>query len=224
MYCLCCNEALLPEVTWGNIIFFQAPTNLCSSCHQKLYMLQGNRCIRCSRECDTEVCGDCQQWNTIYDGEDPLTYNYSIYSYNTKVKEILAQWKYRGDYQLVNIFKEQFRKTFAAYFPSDTIVVPIPLSKERLRERAFNQAQTLASFLPVKIDSVLERVHSEKQSKKSRVERLNTKSPFKMTKTIEKTVILVDDLYTTGITLRHAAALLKANGCPKVYAYTLIRA
>jgi len=94
---------------------------------------------------------------------------------------------------------------------------------ERLQERGFNQAEVLAAFLPIENRSLLTRIHSEKQSKMTRSERISTKNPFEIVGHINKKVILVDDIYTTGRTLRHAATLLKEHGCPQVYAYTLIR-
>lgn len=224
MYCLSCEEVLFPEVSWRNIFFFTKPPLLCGSCHQMLYRLQNERCTRCSREYKEDICRDCQRWDALYEQDDPLFYNYSIYSYNEKMQAILARWKYRGDYEVGYLFKDQLKSVYKKHFPSGATIVPIPLSEERMQERAFNQAHMLASFLSDDVESVLTRSHSEKQSKKTRQARLNTENPFKMTKKIQKPVILVDDLYTTGITLRHAASLLKENGCPKVYAYTLIRA
>lgn len=224
MNCLCCNERVIPEISWQNVFFFMTPAPVCPACKHMLYMLKGKRCTVCSREYEERVCPDCRKWETFYRKDDPLTYNYSIYAYNPKIREILARWKYRGDYQLGGMFKEPFRGSFRNRFPSEAMIVPIPLSHERMMERAFNQAQMLASFLSTEIHPILARIHGEKQSKKTRKERLGTTNPFKLTKTIHKPVILVDDLYTTGITLRHAAVLLRDNGCPEVYAYTLIRA
>lgn len=71
---------------------------------------------------------------------------------------------------------------------------------------------------------VFSRMFSEKQAKKSRFERIMMKNPFKQTEPFNKPVVLVDDIYTTGRTLRHAAQLLTENGCPEVYALTLCRA
>ena len=224
MNCLTCDDVLLPEVSWVNIILFKAPTHLCAVCAQKFRTLQGKRCLQCSREYDGKVCGDCKEWNGLYDGDDPLSFNYSIYNYNGMMEETLARWKYRGDYQLGNIFKESFKVAFKARFPNECVVVPIPLSNERMCSRAFNQADMLATFLPAEKEYVLTRTNTEKQSKKTRIERLTSTNPFKIKRKIKKPVILVDDIYTTGTTLRHAAIILKSNGCPEVYAYTLIRA
>src|SRR5690625_1097913 len=80
-----------------------------------------------------------------------------------------------------------------------------------------------SACLPAENKDILTRIHSEKQSKKTRSERLSADNPFVAAKKVNKPVILVDDIYTTGTTLRHAATLLKEQGCPEVYAYTLIR-
>lgn len=158
--------------------------------------------------------------------EDPLTRNVSIYTYNPLMREIIAKWKYRGDYMLIHMFRHIVRDTFLKQFTSiakKALIVPIPLSHDRLLERGFNQAEALAHMLPGSQGNILMRTHSEKQSKKTRVERLSSQNPFAMKKKINKPVILVDDIYTTGMTLRHAAAILRKNGCPVVYAFTLIR-
>src|SRR5699024_5852153 len=99
-------------------------------------------------------------------------------------------------------------------------------SKERLINRGFNQSLAIAEKLARNtsdIQQVLQRIHSEKQSKKTRSQRIFGKNPFKLIKKTNKSVILVDDIYTTGTTLRHAATLLKQGGCPAIYSYSLIR-
>ncbi|MDY0405083.1 ComF family protein [Virgibacillus sp. 179-BFC.A HS] len=181
--------------------------------------------MRCSRMSPNEICPDCQLWQKKFAGDDPLAANHSIFVYNETMQQIIAKWKYRGDYILGNAFKTTFRKGFQQYFGKwkNPIVIPIPLSEERLEERGFNQAQMLAEFLPAKISDSLSRTAGEKQSKKNRKQRLSAQNPFRVDRPINKAVILVDDIYTTGTTLRHAASVLKENGCPKVAAYTLIR-
>jgi competence protein ComFC len=156
--------------------------------------------------------------------KDALANNHSIYAYNDFMQNLIAKWKYRGDYQLGQAFKHPMMDAFSHEFlKKKAVAVPIPLSEERLIERGFNQAKMLAHFLPFQSVEALNRVHGEKQSKKTRNERIFTENPFILNTPIKKPVILVDDIYTTGATIRHAAALLKEHGTPEVYSLTLIR-
>jgi len=188
----------------------------------KLDEITGKRCRRCSRRSEKSICFDCERYGRT---KDSLVFNYSLYSYNEHIQEIVAKWKYRGDYVLGKVFEESFQQAFKKIFPRshEYSIVPIPLSGERLKERAFNQAEMLAGFLTNQPLHALTRVHGEKQSKKTRRERMGAMNPFKSIKQLNKPAILVDDIYTTGTTLRHAAHKLKQAGCPKVYGFTLIR-
>ncbi|WP_052360647.1 ComF family protein [Oceanobacillus manasiensis] len=223
MYCLWCDQEIISSVNWGNLMLPPRSLTLCEECEGKLERITGSRCEKCSRKSAEQICSDCQWWST--QKREVLAKNHSIYVYNAFMKEIIAKWKYRGDYVLKKVFEEAFleafRKEFGKY--KDTVLVPIPLSDARLAERGFNQAEALARQLPIQSKNLLTRTDSEKQSKKSRKQRIAGKNPFIMTETLNKPAILVDDIYTTGTTLRHAAELLRQNGCPKVSSYTLIR-
>ncbi|MFZ3576900.1 phosphoribosyltransferase family protein [Virgibacillus sp. DJP39] len=226
MYCLWCDEEIISTVTWSNFLLLPSQKKICSNCADGLEIIGGSRCSVCSRSCEDATCPDCVKWESLFVGGDTLTKNYSIYSYNPAIQAIVTKWKYRGDYCLGELFQQTIRQTFAKEFgtlPSNSILVPIPLSQERMKERGFNQAKILSDFLPLKTRDVLTRIHGEKQSKKTRFERITAQNPFFLNETVKKTVILVDDIYTTGTTLRHAASLLLENGCPEVYALTLIR-
>jgi competence protein ComFC len=176
----------------------------------------------------TDLCLDCER------GESQeinfLNKNRSVYLYNDFMKEMIARFKFRGDAELAHGFRfpmlEIYRKHFRSY-----LIVPIPLSEERLKERCFNQAQLLAEQLPGKVVPVLVRpVHSSKQSKKSRRERLSmTENPFMINPQFNKPVngekiLLIDDIYTTGTTVRQAANALQALNPELVCSLTLARA
>lgn len=223
MHCLACDEEIIIEQNWTNFLWPELPKNICTHCEDKFSYISRLRCRICARHGINGVCRDCIEWQKK---RNLLTKNESVFRYNEYIQECITKWKYRGDYQLGNIFKQawcnHFEKTYAKQL-KNYIIVPIPLSEEREKERGFNQAEMLAQFLSPHIHLILERNHSEKQSKKSKKERLQNENPFHLKETIKKPVILVDDIYTTGITLRHAANVLKDNGIPVVYSYTLIR-
>ncbi|MEN2768729.1 ComF family protein [Ornithinibacillus xuwenensis] len=225
MNCLWCHDEMIIEIDWKNLFIPPQPSALCVRCAKGLDELTGNRCQKCSRITDDKVCKDCLWWEEYSRQDDPIDFNYSVFTYNNMMKAIIAKWKYRGDYQLGYVFQKPFTEHFRKVFTTKkgAIVVPIPLSEERINERCFNQAMMLASFLPFEMVELLSRIHGEKQSKKSRYERLSTQNPFIIKESVNKPVILVDDIYTTGTTLRHAAELLKKNGCPIIYTYTLVR-
>jgi competence protein ComFC len=172
------------------------------------------------------LCTDCVRWQEDDEWKDVLTKNRSVYMYNEFMKEVVAIWKFRGDYAMAEAFQEEFRREFYRHFDHTFLIVPIPLSAERLYERGFNQAKALAELLNLPIHDILTRHHLEKQSKKSRRERLQTENVFQLsekTSLQDKHIVLIDDIYTTGTTLRHAAKVLLKAGAASVSSFTLAR-
>lgn len=228
MNCLWCDQEIVIKLHWKNVFVPDLQRQICSTCEQHLRVITGPICERCGRSFREKICSDCHLWSQQYN-QDPLEKNVAIFMYNDFLKEVITLWKYRGDYVLVNLFKFYFRECFLKHYKpiiKDAVIVPIPLSEERLLERRFNQAEALANLLNnrgIHINSLLVRKHSEKQSKKTRTERIHSINPFVALTTIRKPVILIDDLYTTGTTLRHAAKTLRLRGCPAVYSFTLAR-
>lgn len=226
-YCLWCQEEISQSIQWNNLFTLSKNDVLCLGCRKRLVKITGNRCVKCSRpQAEEGICYDCERWQTFYHMEDPLTANYSVYEYNVSMQEMIAKWKYRGDFCLHAIFRDSFCSEVQAFFTRKKInplLLPIPLSDERLKERGFNQATSLASLIGEPNEQIIERIHSEKQSKLSRLDRMQTTNPFKVTAEVTGDVLLIDDIYTTGRTLRHAAIVLKHAGASKVYASTLIR-
>jgi competence protein ComFC len=172
------------------------------------------------------LCTDCVRWQEDDEWKDVLMKNRSVYMYNEFMKEVVALWKFRGDYAIVEAFQKEFCREFYRHFDHTFLIVPIPLSAERLYERGFNQARALAELLNLLIHDILTRHHLEKQSKKSRRERLRTENVFRFsekTSLQDKHIVLIDDIYTTGTTLRHAAKVLVKAGAASVSSFTLAR-
>lgn len=228
-HCLWCHEEIMNEFSWKTLLFGVEGRKVCDCCQERFSLIKGETCKKCFRESKQPLCYDCRRWEDFFNGEDPLVKNVSTYTYNSFMQEVVAKWKYRGDYELVYMFTNVARRSFYNHFRAyleEAIIVPIPLSKERLEERHFNQSLALANTLMKdkrQISQLLSRINHEKQAKKTRRQRIFGKNPFKLEKKTNKTVILVDDIYTTGTTIRHAASLLLKNGCPQVFSYTLIR-
>ncbi|MFI8688007.1 ComF family protein [Rossellomorea sp. NPDC077527] len=170
-----------------------------------------------------DVCLDCYRWERDPEWLGILEHNHSFYHYNDFLKDYLARYKYRGDYALAQAFSQTI-KTYLAEAEYD-LIIPIPLSDERLYERGFNQSTALLEEAEVRPSHILTRWHSEKQSKKTRSERLLQEQGFRLEESDVKgkIILLFDDIYTTGTTLRQAANLLRDAGADTVSSLTLAR-
>jgi competence protein ComFC len=231
-FCLLCEGEIDSYFTWKSLFTHEELNRLCQQCHSKFERISGDTCGICGRPLallDAEyrsgnLCLDCRRWEEDEFWSRTLDQNRSLYNYSSFSKEVIAKFKFRGDYIVAEIFTEDFSKALQAL--QYDYLVPIPLSEERLYERGFNQSEAIikaAGFEPIHL---LTRIHTEKQSKKSRLERIHVEQVFKFDSGLDlkgKKILLVDDIYTTGSTLRHAARLLKDNGADKVYSLTLAR-
>ncbi|MGV6981401.1 ComF family protein [Bacillus pumilus] len=166
-------------------------------------------------------------WKERPDSTTVLVKNRSVYAYNDLMKDVLSRFKFRGDTALAELFKQDVRVVFKRSFSmKEPVLIPIPLSKERLKERGFNQSVILASLIGEPILQPLVKIHQSKQSKKKKNERLDQKGMFQITQTdaiVQRDVILIDDIYTTGATINDAARILKEAGAKSVSSFTLIR-
>lgn len=232
MRCLYCGEGIIPAIGWGNLFSREEEVLLCDQCTKQLVPIVGECCVRCSRPFEDlavefrkgEYCYDCARWEEDKEWKGILERNVSLYQYNDFLKGVISRYKFRGDYVLSKFLCKGLHKVLKDY--EYDLLVPIPLSNERLYERGFNQAEALileAGFIST---VVLKRTHTEKQSKKSREERIHLSNIFKLASEEEivgKKVLLVDDIYTTGSTLMHAGKLLKQHGALSVSSFTVAR-
>jgi len=109
---------------------------------------------------------------------------------------------------------------------NENLVIPVPLSKKRLRWRGFNQAELIAQKVAEKYNLKLDNKnlirikHKKPQAKLNEIHRLeNIKGCFSWQgeNLNKKNIILVDDVVTTGATLNECAKILKANGAGEVW-------
>ena len=187
-------------------------------------------CITCSRPLlrmdpqyiVNDQCLDCVRWEKDQEWAGTLEKNISVVTYNDFAQEVIARYKYRGDYILAHVFAYLMKKKICTL--TFNVIVPVPLSASRLYERGFNQSEAIiveSGYEPTKL---LTRTHTEKQSKKSRSERIHLPQVFQLETTVfSQHILLIDDIYTTGSTLRHAAKLLKDAGASSVSSLTFAR-
>ena len=119
----------------------------------------------------------------------------------------------------------------SGFFDGITLIVPLPLSKKKLRKRGYNQCDYIArgisakTGIPVAADLIKRTKANETQTHKTRDERwLNVEGIFSVTKpqSLEgQHILLVDDILTTGATLCSCASAIKSSCDCKVSILTL---
>ncbi len=186
-------------------------------------------CKRCGRPLRTETeeyCQDCKERKHRYDR------GVSLYIYGDTVRKSIARFKYHNRREYADSFAEEICRHLGRElrsFEADALI-PVPVSRRKRRKRGFNQAELLADGigkhlgLPVYRDLVRRIRDTVPQKDLNRSERQkNLKRAFKMAENVVKlqSVIIVDDIYTTGSTIDEMAAVLKSGGVRRVYFVTL---
>lgn len=223
MRCSLCHQEL--SINLSVIELFFPPIKCCRTCRQKFTRIKRTQaCLGCGRaQAQTTLCSDCQNWQTLY---PQLLANRALYLYDAALKDWMQQYKFYGDYQLRFTFAAELKQALADYH--GYLVCPIPLADERFATRGFNQVTEMLRAARVSYSELLERkTIAQPQSKKNRHERLLLPQPFSLAvppeKIKNKKVLLVDDVYTTGRTLFHAAEIFWENDAEVVQSLTLAR-
>lgn len=194
-HCLLCHAPLNEQVTWKRLLTNHFSKTICSICESKFELFSSN-----------EV--------------DELL---SLYKYNEAMKDYLHRYKFLHDVILSNVFRD---KIYSNLSKRKEIIVPIPMHPFKLKERTFAHVDELLKAAKIPFQHFLEKITTETQMGKSREERINSPQIFKLLQNAEalnKDIILVDDIYTTGTTIAHAKTLLINAGAKSVKAFTLIR-
>lgn len=172
-------------------------------------------CSRCSCELPKVEATGCFQ------GIKNLQFVISPFYYKDLYRNIFLKFKFSGDYAAGKILGMLSAEYFAAVedLSEFDYISVIPISKERMNERGYNQSQILAEFiaeeLNIEIRNVLKRTeHRTAQSNLSGYERIvNIRDVFAVTENVEnKKILIFDDVFTTGNTMEECAKTLKENG------------
>ncbi|MCA9470739.1 MAG: ComF family protein [Nitrospirales bacterium] len=157
---------------------------------------------------------------------------WTLYPYESSLKKAIGLLKYRGKVSLAKPMAHLLA-TGLPSLPTIDLVMAVPLHSARLREREYNQSLLLAYNLskiiqlPLDHTTLIRTRQSTPQTLLSRKERLkNLRRTFavKTSRDITgKSILLVDDVYTTGTTVNECAKALRKAGSGDVYVVTLAR-
>ena len=203
---------------------------LCHACTAR-FMQPQPRCSTCAMPLST---GQQPQCSTCLRQPPPLDACIAAVTYGYPWSSAITQFKFNGDPGWAGALAALLRRTpqaEAALAAADW-VLPIPLSRQRLQERGFNQSLLLARQLaPDKTSAelLLRLQHTTAQSQLPRSERLHNLSgalaiePLRQPQLQGKSVVLIDDVMTTGATLHTAALALRQAGAAHITALVVAR-
>jgi ComF family protein len=188
------------------------------------------KCFICGKEGDS-FCGKCLQ-KSVHTLDTPHPFIKSVFSFkDQKIKRAIHAIKYFHRKDLI----EPLTTPLALMLQSEAknlsyTLVPIPMPRMRKYMRGYNQAELIAKTLSIqcslRIDtSILTRTRSPKRqvTKTTRQARLkNQHNSFKVSgSVIDKHILLIDDVTTTGATLNEARNVLIQAGARSVEALTI---
>ena len=204
------------------------------------------QCVNCRRllaaDNKDRICGDC--WSKIIYLNRPIDIRlsleriWSVAVYDGVLKKLIHQFKYKEKKYLANPLGKLLVDFVEEYLEEERFdyIVPIPLEKARQKKRGYNQAELLAQVLgeavnkPILTHLVKRRKKTKPQFGLKKEERFeNLSGAFEISGSDKedvvtiagKTVLLLDDLATTGATLDECAKILKRAGVSEVYALVL---
>ncbi|GIW46868.1 MAG: amidophosphoribosyltransferase [Deltaproteobacteria bacterium] len=208
----------------------------CSKCLKSIRFIKGSVCLKCgvpfnshSQTASHHLCGLCLSGN-----EFCFHRARSVAVYDGMLKEMLHKFKYNGRLSLGEPISQVFVEGFPSDFEPVDLVVPVPLHLNKLRKREYNQSLILglkvAKFLGVCIDPfVIKREVDTKPQFEitNRSERLrNVRNAFRVVNTKKvknKSVLVLDDVFTTGSTSNECSRVLLDAGASCVQVVTLMR-
>ena len=228
----------------GKFLFFQFFSFTCSSCksstidkddsfcidcHSKINFISEPYCNSCGANLDTifSVCSKC-----IKEDKPPWQRAISIMQMKGFSRDLVIKYKYYNDTSLIRPFSKFCSEKLEYADISPDIITYIPLHWMKYFKRGYNQSSLLTKFISkeVKIPfaPLLKRIkHTKSQTKLSTKQRrkniLGAFTPINIKLLQDKKILLVDDVYTTGSTIRTATKILLTAGAKEVYILILAR-
>jgi ComF family protein len=218
-----CAAALLPL----DCFLCAAPSGenlLCNACAAGLPRLTVERCPVCALPTpESSICGACLTRAPHFDATQ------AVFRYEFPIDSLIQALKYAHRLASADFLGRVLAQTALAHSPD--LILPVPLSQARLAERGFNQAVEIARPLSRALGVVLELtgVHRRDTAPQAGLpwkERAkNIRHAFECGIDLTgRTVLLIDDVMTTGATLDELARTLKARGAIRVENLVLARA
>lgn len=200
---------------------------ICEECKRKIQYLEGALCMKCGKPVreEEEYCYDCRHKEHFYkQGAALFPYEY--------IRSSLYRFKYGGRIEYAGFYGRQMAVRFQEKKKrwKAQALVPVPLYKRKQRKRGYNQAELIARELsgyweiPVITNLVIRTKNTRPMKEIVGTDRQNNlKKAFKLGSNDVKlnTIIIIDDIYTTGSTIDEVAKVCRQAGITHIYFLTV---
>ena len=192
------------------------PTKSCLICFKKIKINDicrlFNDSIDICRSCQTEMEPKFITFKA--DGYSAV----AIYEYNAIIKKLVYQYKGCYDYVLNQVFLNMYAKELKIRY-SDYIVVPVPSFKKDDEIRGFNHVVEIFKNIGLNMLDILVKTEKHKQATSTVNERREVYKVLELKERVDlrkKRVLIVDDIYTTGSTMKSAINLIEKLNPKKI--------
>lgn len=190
----------------------------CEHCMNNIEFSPLSYCVKCGHVLNNQDCSKCDL---------PYSYIDSYIEREGPIKQLIEDFKFNGARSgvkpLVKILDSHM-----PYFPGETIITYVPTARAHVRQRGYDHtklmAKSLAKNRKIKVQGLLSRKRTAKQVGADRKTRLQQAKDlyFATNKLdVETTYVLIDDVITTGATIRYASQALWDAGARKIAVITV---
>lgn len=226
---------LMPPRCLNCGVHVDEPYNICGECWGKLTFISQPHCVTCGVTMPESASPEAECLECI---EHPPLFAKAraALEYNEHSTPLITRLKYSDQLQLAPLLTRWMEAAGKQLIPQADMIVPVPLHWTRLFTRKFNQAAILAQMLAQKsgklyVPELLQRRRrTPPQARLTKSQRLkNVQGAFALHKRTksedikDKVILLIDDVMTTGATIRACAKILKKSGAKKVFVLTAAR-
>ncbi len=199
---------------------------ICPDCFSSQeFLAHQNICIICGKSLDSgSICSSCHREHPPYEQTRSLAAYQGITA--TMIKEI----KYNRRIGLAPYLTQSLVKAFSKWHPPIDMIAPVPLARKRLRSRGFNQSDLIVKpvahelnipYFPRALTRTRETRSQVGLGANERKENLADAFAADPAQSKGKSVLLFDDITTTGTTLNECAKALKNAGAREVFCFTV---
>jgi ComF family protein len=198
---------------------------LCGNCHDRLSFMPEQQCPRCGSPAEEDACSNCAENAFVF------TQAKSVFLFEGAARSLVHSLKYEGFTHIAGWFANQMYKTVLGEMPLPGVeyVTAIPLHRVKRRERGFNQSGLIGKALAEKLklpytDALLTRkANTMSQTMLDGVSRKkNMRGAFRTGRlsSAGKSILIIDDVFTTGSTVNEAGKVLLDGGAEHIYVLT----